>query len=82
PYAADSWKRIRIGELTFRIVKPCSRCVIPPTDPLSAERAPDREPLYTLLPYRKGQGGVFFGQNLIAEGTGQLAVGMPVEVLE
>lgn len=82
PYAEDAWKRIRIGQLTFRIVKPCSRCVIPTIDPLSAERDPDREPLNTLLSYRKGQGGVFFGQNLISEGTGQLAVGMPVEVLE
>lgn len=82
PYAEDRWKRIRIGALTFRVVKPCSRCVIPTLDPLTAERAADREPLTTLLSYRKGPGGVFFGQNLIAEGCGELAVGMPLEVLE
>ncbi|MCW3150735.1 MOSC domain-containing protein [Stutzerimonas stutzeri] len=82
PYAEDSWKRIRIGELTFRVVKPCSRCVIPTIDPQTAERGADREPLTTLLNYRKGEGGVFFGQNLIAEATGTLAVGMPVEILE
>ena len=82
PYAEDSWKRIRIGQLTFRVVKPCSRCVIPTLDPFTAEREPDREPLNTLLSYRKGQGGVFFGQNLIAEGIGELAVGAPVEVLD
>ncbi|MBE7374593.1 MOSC domain-containing protein [Pseudomonas lopnurensis] len=82
PYAEDGWKRIRIGELEFRVVKPCSRCVIPTIDPATAERDADREPLATLLGYRKGEGGVFFGQNLIAEGTGELALGMPVEVLE
>jgi len=82
PYAEDGWTRIRIGQLAFRIVKPCSRCVIPTLDPFTAERDPDREPLNTLLTYRKGKGGVFFGQNLIAEGTGELKVGMPVEVLE
>jgi len=82
PYAEDGWKRIRIGQLTFRVVKPCSRCVIPTLDPASGERAPDREPLNTLLSYRKGPGGVFFGQNLIAEGRGELEVGMPVERLE
>ncbi len=82
PYAEDGWTRIRIGQLAFRIVKPCSRCVIPTLDPFTAERDPDREPLNTLLTYRKGKGGVFFGQNLIAEGTGELEVGMPVEVLE
>jgi len=81
-YAEDGWKRIRIGELTFRVAKPCSRCVIPTLDPFTAEREPDREPLNTLLSYRKGQGGVFFGQNLIAEGIGELEVGMPVVVLE
>jgi len=82
PYAEDGWKRIRIGQLTFRVVKPCSRCVIPTLDPVTGERAPDREPLNTLLSYRKGPGGVFFGQNLIAEGRGELEVGMPVERLE
>ncbi len=82
PYAEDGWKRIRIGQLTFRVVKPCSRCVIPTLDPATGERAPDREPLNTLLSYRKGPGGGFFGQNLIAEGRGELEVGMPVERLE
>ncbi len=82
PYAEDRWRRIRIGDLAFRVVKPCSRCIIPTIDPLSGERSPVREPLATLMNYRKGDGGVFFGQNLIAEGTGQLQIGMPVEVLE
>ncbi|MCQ4311641.1 MOSC domain-containing protein [Pseudomonas stutzeri] len=82
PYAEDGWRRIRIGEIEFRVVKPCSRCIIPTIDPLNAERSPDREPLATLMSYRKGEGGVFFGQNLIAEGIGELKVGMPVEVLE
>lgn len=82
PYAEDAWRRIRIGDLEFRVVKPCSRCIIPTIDPLDGERSPVREPLATLMTYRKGEGGVFFGQNLIAEGTGLLQVGMPVEVLE
>jgi len=82
PYAEDGWKRIRIGEIEFRVVKPCSRCAIPQLDPATAQRSPDLEPLATLLTYRKGRDGVFFGQNLIAEGTGPLAVGMPVQVLE
>lgn len=84
PYAEDHWRRIRIGEMTFRVVKPCSRCIIPTIDPLTGEQSPNREPLTTLLSYRKGDGGVFFGQNLIAEGSGSgaLSVGMSVEVLD
>jgi uncharacterized protein YcbX len=82
PYAEDGWRRIRIGALEFRVVKPCSRCIIPTIDPLNGQLDAAREPLATLMSYRKGDGGVFFGQNLIAEGTGTLKVGMPVEVLE
>ena len=82
PYAEDSWKRIRIGTLEFRVVKPCTRCAIPLLDPATAQRSADLEPMATLLTYRKGRDGVFFGQNLIAEGTGPLVEGMPVEVIE
>lgn len=82
PYAEDRWKRIRIGTVEFRVAKPCSRCAIPTLDPLTGERSPDHEPIATLKTYRKGEGGVFFGQNLIPDGIGELVVGMPVEVLE
>ncbi|WP_120996491.1 MOSC domain-containing protein [Stutzerimonas urumqiensis] len=82
PFAEDDWRRIRIGDMTFRVAKPCSRCVIPTVDPVTGERAADGEPLATLMRYRKREGGVFFGQNLIADGPGVLDVGMPVERLE
>ena len=81
PYAEDDWKRIRIGAIEFRVVKPCTRCAIPLIDPATAQRSPDLEPMATLLTYRKSRDGVLFGQNLIAEGTGDLIKGMPVEVL-
>lgn len=82
PYAEDRWKRIRIGHVEFRVAKPCSRCAIPTLDPLTGARSPDHEPIATLKRYRRGEGGVLFGQNLIADGVGELALGMPVEVLE
>lgn len=81
PYAEDRWKRIRIGDLSFRVVKPCSRCVIPTVNPDTGERE-GNEPLKTLMTYRKQGNQVFFGQNLIHDGEGELEVGMPVEVIE
>ena len=51
PYAEDSWRRIRIGALEFRVAKACSRCVIPTIDFNNAERG--REPLQTLMTYRR-----------------------------
>lgn len=82
PYAEDGWKRIRIGRLEFRVAKGCSRCIMTTLDPLTGERSEDREPLTTLKRYRERDGEVYFGQNLIACGSGQLQLGMPVEVLE
>lgn len=81
-FAEDGWKRIRIGDATFRIAKPCERCVFTTVDPDSGHKALDQEPLRTLAKFRKAPDGVLFGQNVIAEGGAQLAVGMPVEVLE
>jgi hypothetical protein len=82
PYAEDSWKRIRIGELEFRVAKGCSRCIMTTLDPQTGERSADREPLTTLKAYREREGEVYFGQNLIACGEGRLALDMPVQVLE
>lgn len=82
PYAEDSWKRIRIGDIEFRVVKGCSRCIMTTLDPQTGERSADREPLATLKTYREREGEVYFGQNLIACGEGQLRLDMPVRVLE
>lgn len=80
PYAEDSWGRIRIGEITFAVVKPCARCTITTVDQSSGERA--REPLRTLARYRRVRGqGVMFGQNLVHESTGVIRVGDAVELL-
>lgn len=76
----DTWRRIRIGETIFHVVKPCERCVITTVDQVSGEKG--KEPLKTLSGYRKLDGKVLFGQNLIAERAGgMISVGDKVEVL-
>ena len=59
----DSWKRIQIGDVTMDIVKPCSRCVIPTIDIQTGVKS--KEPIATLKLYRRRDGKIFFGQNLI-----------------
>ena len=81
-YAEDGWKRIRIGDVEFRVVKPCSRCILTTIDPQTGERSADREPLATLQKYRAQTDGAMFGQNLVNDSNGRLEVGMPVEILE
>ncbi|WP_028620704.1 MOSC domain-containing protein [Pseudomonas sp. Ant30-3] len=82
PFAEDGWKRIRIGDVEFRVVKPCSRCILTTVDPQTGERSADREPLLTLQKYRAQEDGAMFGQNLVNDGVGRLEVGMPVTILE
>jgi len=81
PYQEDSWRRIRIGDISFRVVKPCSRCTIPTINPETGRRE-DIEPLATLASYRKRDNHVFFGQNLIHDQQGKLSIGMEVEIIE
>ncbi|ORC45972.1 MOSC domain-containing protein, partial [Pseudomonas floridensis] len=82
PFAEDSWKRIRIGEIEFQILKPCARCILTTIDPATGERSADREPFTTLKTYREVEGNVMFGQNMVNLGHGELEVGMKVQVLE
>ena len=87
PFAEDRWKRLRVGEATFRVVKPCARCSVTTVDQDTGERPSGEhgsEPLQTLNTFRRDAetGKVYFGWNLIPETTGRVAVGEPVEVLE
>jgi uncharacterized protein YcbX len=81
PYAEDGWRRVRIGPVVFRLVKPCTRCTVTTID--QATGTPDGpEPLRTLAGYRNGEGGVRFGMNLIAEGEGVVRAGYEVQRLD
>jgi hypothetical protein len=76
PYQEDGWTRIQIGEVGLQVVKPCGRCLVTTTDQTTGERG--KEPLRTLATYRKRDGEVMFGQNVVHEGRGRLCVGDPV----
>lgn len=83
PYAEDGWKRIRIGEAIFRVDAPCSRCAMVTVDPSRGEKRADKEPLKTLAGYRRGEKGkVYFGQNLVAENSGEIAVNDVIRILD
>jgi uncharacterized protein YcbX len=75
-FAEDGWRRVRIGEVVFRITKGCDRCVITTIDQQTGEAGP--EPLRTLATFRKRDGKVWFGQNLVPEGSGTIRTGDPV----
>ncbi|ROQ27096.1 hypothetical protein EDD98_6753 [Streptomyces sp. PanSC19] len=80
PWVEDGWKRLAVGEVTFRVARPCGRCVVTTTDQITAERG--KEPLRTLARHRTSDGRVVFGQNLVPEHTGTVRVGDAVKILD
>jgi len=78
PFAEDAWRRIRIGDVEFAVVKPCARCVTITVDQVTGERGP--EPLRTLATFRSSGGKVLFGQNLVHRALGRLRVGDPLTI--
>lgn len=85
----DGWHRIRVGELTFRAVKLCGRCVVTTTDQETGERR-GAEPLRSLRRHHRFDKNAIFGVNLIPERPtgvngdllGTVRVGDEVTVLE
>jgi len=80
PWAEDRWRRIRIGAVEFRVVKPCGRCVVTTIDQVTGEVG--SQPLKMLGRRRRFGKQLVFGQNMIPDGPGVVRAGDPVEVLE
>lgn len=80
PWAEDLWRRIRIGSVSFRVAKPCGRCLVTTTDQFTGERG--TQPLKMLGARRRFDQAIVFGQNLIPDSLGPIRVGDPVEVTE
>jgi uncharacterized protein len=84
-WAEDGWigGRLVIGDMSFRVPKACSRCVLTTVDPETGEKG--RQPLRILGQRRRFPGGLLFGVNLIPDlegfdGRGKIAVGDEVIV--
>ncbi|WP_394841677.1 MOSC domain-containing protein [Pendulispora brunnea] len=79
PFAEDNWKRIRIGDVAFRVVKPCVRCVMTTIEPNTLAKG--KEPLRTLARHHKWNGGATFGMNITPDHEGVIRVGDAIRVL-
>ncbi|XP_022333986.2 mitochondrial amidoxime reducing component 2-like [Crassostrea virginica] len=83
-FAEDCWEEIKIGDkrpLYFRILDPCTRCVLTTVNPDTGERNKDKQPLETLKQFRcfppYGSDPIF-GVNAALDNTGDIQVGDPV----
>jgi uncharacterized protein YcbX len=81
PFAEDSWKRIRIGQVEIALVKPCARCLVTTHDQTTGERM-GKEPLRTLASFRRINNKAMFAVNAIPLSFGEIQVGDQLEILE
>lgn len=80
PWAEDGWRRIRIGAVSFRVVKPCGRCMVTTIDQITGEVG--KQPLSMLGRRRLIGTDLVFGQNMIPQAPGTIRVGDPVQILD
>jgi uncharacterized protein YcbX len=73
PFQEDNMKQFSIGDIQFFGVKRCARCVITTIDQESGVKA--KEPLKTLSTYRAENQKIYFGQNLLFNGSGTIRIG-------
>jgi hypothetical protein len=81
PWAEDRWRRVRIGSVSFRVAKPCGRCVVTTTDQVTGKRL-GPQPLRILGAKRRFGQSLVFGQNIIPDSAGLVRAGDPVEITE
>lgn len=53
PLDEDNWDWVKIGDVVFRNVRPCTRCIFTTVDPETGTKNPKAEPLKTLKSYRQ-----------------------------
>ena len=73
PYTEDRMARFHINNILFYGVKLCGRCAVTTTNQDNGTKS--REPLHTLSTYRKKNNKIYFGQNLLHEGNGEIRIG-------
>ncbi len=72
PFAEDRIESLRIGAVRLRLVKPCTRCVIPSKDQRTGVSGVDPLPVLRTFRYDRTLRGVTFGTNAIIEvGAGE-----------
>ena len=70
-WAEDRIETLMIGELTLRLVKPCTRCTIPSVDQRTGMPATDPGPVLRTFRFDSKLRGITFGENaVIANGCG------------
>ncbi len=84
-WAEDRWAAIEIGGIRFDLVKPCARCIMTTQDQLTGSREV-ANPMPAMGRIRMSGDrrvpGPLFGWNVTPRGTGRVAIGDEVKIIE
>lgn len=69
----DFFEDFQIGNVKFKNVKPCGRCIMVNNNPING--IVKKEPLNTLSSYRKGNNSILFGTNIMCLNEGEISIG-------
>lgn len=50
-YEEDHWDWVKVGQVIFQNIRPCTRCIITTINPETGQKSPKVEPLKTLKGY-------------------------------
>ena len=65
PFAEDRIASLRVGAVTFSLVKPCTRCIITSTDQRTGARSTNPLPVLRKFRFDRTLLGVTFGENAV-----------------
>lgn len=74
PFAEDRIASLRMGNVTLRLVQPCTRCVIPATDQRTGERSTNPTPALRKFRFDRTLRGVTFGEHAVADSGAGAAI--------
>lgn len=80
PFEEDLLEHFTINGIDLFGVKLCARCTVTTINQQTAEKG--KEPLKTLATYRSRNNNIYFGQNLLHNGTGEIKTGDEIVVIK
>ncbi len=81
-FAEDRISSVSVGDIELRLIKPCTRCIIPSTDQTTGQRTTDPLPVLRTFRFDRSLLGVTFGENaIVTAGTNStLRLGSKAEI--
>jgi uncharacterized protein len=75
----DEMELFTVDDIHFLGIKACSRCVMTTINQQNIEKG--KEPLKTLATYRTKNSKIYFGQNILHQQNGSIAIGKEIQII-